>query len=179
MGLPPFLGAWRAVARTAARRIAVCAVLGSSATFAAAAGTVELRFIEPDRYADIGWRTLDRSRNLERLRIHLQGLSTQLPDGQRLTIDVLDVDLAGEEVPGLEMDPVRVLRGRADWPRMHLRWQLVGPGAATRAADEWLSDPVYLDRLAPSFASSEALPYDLRMVDEWFRARILQGQPPR
>ena len=173
------LGPLGAVLRTVAPRIVACVALGAAACATWGAGAVELRFIEPGSYADIGWRSLDRERNLERLRTHLQGLATQLPAGQRLTIDVLDVDLAGEEVPGPGPDAVRVLRGRADWPRMHLRWELSGSGASARGADEWLSDPVYLDRLPPAFASSEALPYDLRMVDDWFRVRIVQGQPPR
>ncbi len=77
------------------------------------------------------------------------------------------------------IDPVRVLRGRADWPRMRLRWQLSIPAGASRLGEEWLSDMTYLERLPPVSAASEALPYDLRMVDDWFRARIVQGQPPR
>jgi hypothetical protein len=155
------------------------ALLGAATMPAWAAGAVEVRFVDPQRYADIGWRVLDRERNLERLRTHFQGLAARLPDGQRLAIEVLEVDLAGEEVPGDRLDPVRVLRGRADWPRMRLRWQLSGPGTAARSADEWLADLTYLDRLAPAGSASEALPYDLRMVDDWFQARIVLGQPPR
>jgi hypothetical protein len=48
-----------------------------------------------------------------------------------------------------------------------------------RSGDEWLADLTYLDRLAPASSASDALPYDLRMVDDWFQARIVLGQPPR
>jgi hypothetical protein len=180
------LRSWQAARFTARRSalwLALCAclvaLLGAATLPARAAGAVEVRFVDLQRYADIGWRTLDRERNLELLRAHFQGLAARLPDGQRLAIEVLDVDLAGEEVPGDRLDPVRVLRGRADWPRMRLRWQLSGPGAAVRSGDEWLADLTYLDRLAPAGSASEALPYDLRMVDDWFQARIVLGQPPR
>lgn len=175
------------IPRTAARRGALRAALGAmlcAAVLAAAgptgaAATVEVRLVEPESYADIGWRLADRAQNLERLRLHFEGLSASLPAGQRLRIDVLDVDLAGEELPGPELNTVRVLRGRADWPRMRLRWALTDAGGATRQAEEWLTDPAYLDRMLPARTASEALPYDLRMVDEWFRARFVRGEPPR
>jgi len=173
------LRAPRGTALRTAQRVALYAALGAAAPAAWAAGAVEVRFIDPGRYADLGWRALDQERNLERLRAHFEGLAARLPDGQRLAIEVLDVDLAGEEVPGRHIDPVRVLRGRADWPRMRLRWQLSIPAGASRSGEEWLSDMTYLERLPPVSAASEALPYDLRMVDDWFRARIVQGQPPR
>lgn len=179
MGRSAFLEPLRTVVRRMAPRVVASLAMGACAAAAWGAGTVEVRFIEPDSYADIGWRPLDRARNLERLRTHLQGLAAQLPDGQRLAIEVLDVDLAGEELPAADRDAVRTLRGRADWPRMRLRWQLSGAGTGVRGAEEWLSDPVYLDRMPPAFAASESLPYDLRMLDDWFRARIVQGQPPR
>ena len=172
------LRSWRAPRRTAARA-ALCAALVAAALSTWGAGAVEVRFVDADRYADIGWRALDRERNLERLRAHFEGLSARLPDGQRLAIEVLDVDLAGEEMPSHRLEPVRVLRGRADWPRMQLRWQLSGPAAASRSGEEWLSDMSYLVRQPPVSAVSEALPYDLRMVDDWFQARIVLGQPPR
>ena len=114
------LRSWRAARFTARRSalwLALCAclvaLLGAATLPARAAGAVEVRFVDLQRYADIGWRTLDRERNLELLRAHFQGLAARLPDGQRLAIEVLDVDLAGEEVPGDRLDPVRVLRGQA------------------------------------------------------------------
>lgn len=168
--------------RHAAARFVLCVAAFLAALLAAlpalAAGTAEVRLVSPDTYADAGWHSFDRARNLQRLRAHLEALAARLPDGQRLSVEILDVDLAGEERPG-RMNGVRVLRGGADWPRMRLRWQLSGTGISPRGADEWLSDPSYLTRLPPPPASAEALPYETRMLDEWFQERILQGLSAR
>ena len=176
----PWSTHWRRPLRTAwLSGVCAAALAASVALPARAAGAVEVRLVDPQSYADIGWRLMDREQNLERLRQHFQGLATLLPEGQRLRIEVLDVDLAGEELPGPEPHTVRVLRGRADWPRMRLRWELSAPGLATRQAEEWLSDPAYLERMLPARAAGDALPYDLRMVDEWFRARFVPTEPRR
>lgn len=160
-------------------RILVGVLMAAWMAGASASGSVEVRFVEPQRYADIGLRVSDRENNLAQLRAHLEAFATRLPDGQRLSVDVLDVDLAGEELPSRHGDSLRVLRGRADWPRMRLRWQLTGPGGVERGAEEWLADVVYLNRLPPGFGANEALPYERRMLEEWFQARIVAGQPTR
>ena len=160
-------------------RMLVLALMGAWIAGAWAAGSIEVRFIEPQRFVDIGLRASDREANLAQLRAHLEGLAPRLLDGQRLSIDVLEVDLAGEERPAHHGNPVRVLRGRADWPRMRLRWQLTGPGAPERGAEEWLADLAYLNRLPPNFGTHEALPYERRMLEEWFQERIVAGQPAR
>lgn len=160
------------------RQLSLALTLMACTAAAGAAGTVEARLLGSERYADIGWTQADRIRHLETLMAHLQGLARQLPAGQRLAIDVLEVDLAGEEVPD-GGKTVRVLRGRADWPRMHLRWQLSSPGQVGRAGEEWIADPVYLDRLPPPFVATTPLPYELRLLEEWFASRILRGEPGR
>ena len=54
-------------------------------------------------------------------------LGRRLPDGQTLTIAVLDLDLAGSLRP-TPTGELRVLRGGADWPSMSLRYTLQADG---------------------------------------------------
>ena len=58
------------------------ALLAATALPAAAAGKVEVSFIEPDKFADAGRSSLDRERTLKTLGDYLQALGSELPDGQ-------------------------------------------------------------------------------------------------
>lgn len=156
---------------------ALAALMGLGvATQSAAAGRVEVRFVEPEHYTDIGRAPVDRERHLGLLERHLQALGARLPDGQVLRLEVLDVDLAGEERWVGRHPDLRVLRGRADWPRMQLRYTLIAGGQTLRSGDERLQDMAYLER-GGSLGRGEALAYDLRMLDEWFAARVLGPAP--
>lgn len=139
---------------------------------ARAAGTVTVNFIQPDRYADVGVGAVERQRNLDALKRHFVALGNRLPDGQVMTIDVLEVDLAGEVQPWRRNPDLRVLKGGADWPRMTLRWTLEGGGQPLRRGEDRLADMGYLSHLVGPPAG-EPLAYDRRMVDAWFRDRVL------
>lgn len=137
-----------------------------------AAGMLELKFIEAEKFSDIGRSSFERDRNLKTLTDYLQTLAAQLPDGRTLQLDVLNVDLAGEVRPGGGQE-IRVLRGAADWPQMKLRYTLTQNGAALKSGDAQLSDLGYLDRLHGQTSTYGDLPYDKRMLQDWFRKTFL------
>ena len=153
----------------------VCLAAGAPA--AHARGVVEVSFIEPERYTDIGWRPVDRERHLEILGRRLRDKAERLPDGQTLKVEVLDVDLAGAEFVWLRHPEIRVLKGRADWPRMQLRYTLSADGRALRSGQEQLQDMAYMER-STGLPHTDALAYDLRLLDEWFERRVLRGESP-
>lgn len=140
------------------------------------AAQVLVNFVEPQRYADIGRLAADRERALRALELHLRSLAARLPDGAQLRIEVLDVDLAGELYPTPRIEEQRVLRGRADWPRMHLRWALTAPGEAPRSGDDQLADMNYFGTVRSPDLDAE-LAYEKRMLDAWFAARFGSAQP--
>ncbi|NWG74534.1 MAG: DUF3016 domain-containing protein [Rubrivivax sp.] len=147
--------------------VALAALAGAAAVHAGVAVT----FVEPDRFADIGFMPADRREVLERLDAHLQAWGARrLRDGETLAVSVLDVDLAGEVRPG-PRDDVRVLLGGADLPRIHLRYELRVGGRVVGHGDERLTDPFYLDRRA-STRTDEALFYERRMLDDWLASRV-------
>lgn len=134
---------------------------------AAAGGVATVNFVKADQYTDIGRGVVDRERHLAILADHIKALGRQLPDGQVLAIEVLDVDLAGDIWPTRRFDDLRVLKGGVDWPRMHLRWTLQSAGRTLRAGDDRLSDMAYLARTS-RLGMTQALAHDLRMLDDWF-----------
>jgi len=135
-----------------------------------AAGTVQVSYVQPERFADAGDAGSDREDNLKALTSHFEGLAKRyLGDGQKLSIEVLDVDLAGEMRPLVRRagQDLRVLKGKTDWPRIKLRYTLESPSQAPRKAEQTVSDMDYLQRLAGHYAS-DPLRYERRMLDDWF-----------
>jgi hypothetical protein len=138
---------------------------------AQAAGTVQVRFVQPDKFSDVRDGHLRAEDNLQMLQRHLEEIGARyVTDGQTLKIEVLDVDLAGEVHRGGRLDDVRVLKGRADWPRIQLRYTLETPGAPARSREATVSDFAYLERTPTQ--PNEPLAYERRMLDEWFRAEF-------
>lgn len=157
--------------------LAVVAIVGLGASTACAAGSAEVLFTNEARFSDAGASASDRAANLAQLTNHLKRLAARhLPEGQKLTVEVHDVDLAGTSRPwrttGTE---VRVLRGRADWPRIELRYTLSGDGNIARTGKESVADLDYLQRIS-AYGSSEPLKHEKRMLDDWFRARFIEGR---
>ena len=138
--------------------------LGASAA-AHAAGTVEVRWLQPERFSDVGRNAMDRERTLASLAEILKQLGTQLPDGQTLTLDVSDVDLAGEIAPGRLRD-IRVLRDRADWPRMDLHFTLSAGSTLLKSGSAQLADMGYMH--GPP--ANGGYVYEQRMIERWFKS---------
>ncbi len=135
-----------------------------------AAERLQLRFVQPEQFADIGRNSVDREQNLRYLRQHVDRLGQGLPSGQRLEIEVLDVDLAGEVWPFARHE-VRVLRGGADGPHIHLRYTLRADDTLLAQGEERLSDLGYLFTRQRALVH-RPLPYEQRMLDAWFRQRF-------
>jgi len=150
-------------------------VLVVLASPARAAGTAEVRFVEPERFTDAGRGAQDREQALAVLAAHLQQLAQRLPDGQRLRVEVLDVDLAGEQRLRLGHE-VRVLRGAADWPQIRLRWTLEQGGSTLKSGEERLSDLGYLSHRATAGASEGGWPHEKRLLTQWFRGQFEGGR---
>jgi Protein of unknown function (DUF3016) len=137
---------------------------------ALAAGKIEVRFDQPQKYSDIGRNAFDRERTLKSLGDYLQSLATQLPDKQTLQVELLDVDLAGEVEPnwhGTGQD-VRVLRGRADAPHIRLRYTLQENEQALKAGEDNLADLNYFFASPPRDRQHSDLPFEKRMLQQWF-----------
>ena len=157
------------------RSIATAALLSLAATTASAAGTVNVTFVDPERFYDAGNSKHDEPANLKVIEQHFKDLGQRyLPDGQVLNISVLDVDLAGYMKPlyGSARE-VRVARGAADWPRIKVRYSLEAGGAPVKSAEETLADLNY-GRHGQTYlyTNRDPLRYEKQMLDSWFQARF-------
>jgi hypothetical protein len=139
-----------------------------------AGGTVNVSFIEPERFSDAGERSYYYSpATLQKVEQYLQHLGQRyLPDGQALKVEVTDIDLAGElrPVPG-RGDWVRIARGKADWPRFKLRYTLEAGGQPVKQGEETLANLDYMHVL-PDIGSYEPMRYERLLLEAWFKARF-------
>lgn len=142
-------------------------IAASAATLPAAAATLDLSWSHPERFTDIGRGDVDRDRRLAALAAHFEQLARRLPAAQALTIEVLDVDLAGEIEP-TGTRQLRFVRDRADWPRMTLRYSLADGGRTVASGVARLSDLNYLHSTLDQTRRDDDLVYEKRMVDRWF-----------
>ena len=144
-----------------------------AAAAAQAAGSVSVTYVQQNKFADIGWSNRDVEDNLKELTRHFETLAARhLADGQKMNVEVLDIDLAGEMRWSRRAgQDLRVLKGGTDWPRIKLRYTLEAAGQAPRSAEDNLADMAYLQRITGARAG-EPLHYEKRMLDEWFAAQF-------
>lgn len=164
--------------RSALRPIApiafgIAVAMQAAALAVHAAGTVQVSYVQPDRFIDAGQRPSDVEDTLSELTRHFELLAKRhLPDGQALRIEVLEIDLAGSTHPWRHAaQDIRLLKGGADWPRIQLRYTLESTSLGPRKAELWVADMGYLQRIGGRYAS-ESLGYEKRMLAEWFSAEF-------
>jgi hypothetical protein len=150
---------------------ALAGVLLANAAYAAPA---TVSFVDPDHYPDMPASQIERERVLGELRQHIDRLAARLPAGQHLSVEVLDLDLAGTLKPASTRPDLRVLTGGADWPRMHLRYRLEQDGKVLLAGDDQLADMAYLEHMN-RYPSSTSLRYEKQMLDDWFKNKLKPG----
>lgn len=153
----------------------LAAVLATVGTQALAAGSAQVSYLHPEKFSDAGFGGFERERTLRSLTEHFEALGKRLPDGQILRVEVLDIDLAGE-VWSHTPSQVRVLRGRADWPHMSLRYTVLDGSRTVKAGETHLADMNYLFNLRGDQRYGD-LPYEKRMLDRWFNEQIALPTP--
>ncbi len=135
----------------------------------------EVTFLNPDRYTDASPTRFvanerERDATLAVLREHLQSLGARhLKDGDRLRIEVLDVDLAGvvQLSPSGQRD-LRVKR-EAGAPEIDLRYVLVRAGVESSGVER-VVDLGYLSNF--NRCRGRDLCYEKIMLEQWFARRF-------
>jgi hypothetical protein len=145
----------------------------------ALAGTAQVTFVSPEKFTDIGRYTDSREAAENRAQIarHIEQLAErELPAEQTLEVEVLDVQLAGRfEYRYLWPREVRVMRP-VTWPSIKLRYRLKLGEQVLASGEETVSDLDYLQRIN-LYPTSDPRRYEKRMLDEWFRQRLVERKP--
>jgi hypothetical protein len=154
----------------ATSRTLLLASLLVASSAALGADRAEVSFRDPVNFADAGFGTVERERNLGLLAAHLHHLAERLPAGQSLHVEMLDVDLAGE-IQLIRTHPIRVVGNTADAPQIVLRFELRDGAKVVRSGEERLIDVGYQWSLPDRFDDAP-LRFERRMLDNWFEQRF-------
>jgi len=156
------------------RSITTAALLSLAAAAASAAGTVNVNFVDSDKFYDAGNSKREIPANLKVLEQHLQQLGQRyLPDGQVLNITVLDIDLAGYMKPLRNGEEVRIARGKADWPVITMRYSLEANGQPIKSGEERVADMNYgRHGQAYAYSTRDPLHHEKLMLEGWLRSRF-------
>jgi hypothetical protein len=158
-------------------RAFLVALAALAALTSAAAARVDIRFIQPERYVDEDFRnSYTRERLVAEFDRFLKAEGARhVRAGQTLRIEVLDIDLAGQNRPfASRLGDVRVMR-EVTPPSVRLRYVLEERGRVVARGEETLLDWNYLSN-ARARNSSEWLPYEKAMLRDWFRRRFGDAQ---
>jgi Protein of unknown function (DUF3016) len=149
---------------TTALTLACTALFVSAAT-----AKTTVNFVKSEDFVDMPTAVWEKARVMESLQTHLTKLGEKLPAGQDLTIDILDIDLAGRQEPYYHGRPdVRVMRGGADWPMIQLRYKIEENSKVIREGEERLADLNYQNQFQ-GIKNNDALKYEKRLLDGWFK----------
>jgi hypothetical protein len=133
---------------------------------------VTVTFTKPDQYSDMPWSSIDREHVLKELQEFLVQLGSKLPADRDLKLDIVDIDLAGRVDPGRRFNDIRIMRGRADWPRMDVRYSLESNGKVLEQGEDHLSDMSYLMSIN-TYPNGDSLRYEKHMINDWFAKKFL------
>lgn len=141
---------------------------------------VTVSFVRPESYTDAGDFDRDPRQTLALIERYLKDVGERfLAPQESLRIEVMDVSLACRpRLLGTRYSVTRICTGEADWPRIELRYALISSSGQTTRAAEIVADTIYLRRLEPAYWSV-SLPYEKRMLDNWFRARFAAHERER
>jgi hypothetical protein len=142
-------------------------LLLSPTSFAASS---EVTWTDYKSYRDIhegnGGRKQFRERIFEDFEKHFAQLAATLPEGQTLTIDVTDVDLAGDTHVG-GINRMRVIKHMYS-PRMNFSYKLVAAdGNVIQSEDVVVKDMNFMSNTNLKYRN-KSLGYEKKMLDDWF-----------
>jgi hypothetical protein len=141
------------------------------AASAGACAAAKVTYADPEKMTDVPRFASEREGMEATLREHIETLAAKLPAGQELTVEFLDIDLAGDVFPRVPVRDIRVMKGQADWPRMHLRYSIEQDGKVLRSGDREIADPNYL--MGSNRYQQELYGHEKQLLDDWFRKELL------
>ncbi|KQP50207.1 DUF3016 domain-containing protein [Methylobacterium sp. Leaf108] len=169
------------MAHVAARIVLAMGAVAAVTLPTAATAEVVVRFIAPDRFTDaqnrFGSGLSLRVTLAEVGRIMERYGREALRPGETLTVDVLDIDLAGFEQPGANIPyGLRVVRDITP-PRFGLRYVLSHGKRRILSGEEVVTDQSFLMR--SSRLSQGSFSHERELLRDWFRIRIAERRPQR
>lgn len=145
------------------------------------AATVEVTYTEPNKFSDM--RPGERHRHAFQEEVfynvnkHLTKLAKKLPEDQTLTIEFIDIDLAGDiRFTGGQL--FRVVSNIYS-PRLQFNYQLTDKNKhIIKSGEENIRDTSFMMHQRLRY-KNEAFGYEKKVLDEWFKDTFLDKSAPK
>ena len=155
------------------RTVILLAVAGAIVSATPALAEVRVTFINAAEYRDRDFRNpKKRETTLDAFRRFFRKLGKQyLQPGEVVTLEVLDIDLAGDFEPGRRhLGNVRIMDGITP-PRFKMRFRLTVNGRIISQGEESIVGTNYLMGFSAR-NSSDTFAFEKQMLRRWFRKRF-------
>ncbi len=135
------------------------------------AASLEINWIEPDKYRDIDPGNSSKKRFHKRVFETLENQfidqANKLPEGYQMKISVTDIDLAGD-IRFATADRIRIVKD-IYFPSMHFSYELLDKEQKSLAAAEIeIKDMGFLQGISSVSRKNDFLYYERKMTDDWF-----------
>lgn len=148
-------------------------LLGSALPSVAA---INVSFDKSRKYADAGMSGDEAISNVRDLATYIAGIAKRdLPVDAEFNVEILDVDLAGDRRLVGRGVWIRHMSGDADWPNLKVKFTLHVPGRPPMEGIDKISGENYL--MHGESLSYDPMRYEKLMIDQWFKYRIVEGNP--
>jgi len=140
----------------------------SSTVFAA---SLEINWVEPDKYKDIdpgnSSKARYRTRVFTALEKYFKDLVISLPEEYKMKISVTDIDLAGD-VQFAHTDRIRFIK-ELYFPSMHFAYELLDKEQKSLISNEVkIKDMSFLHDVRSASRHNDFLYYEGEMIADWF-----------
>lgn len=163
------------------KKILIAVLLASLNYGTAYAGESKLNWGNLDKFADIQEGREHREVFRENLKKEFSEvfnhLAKKLPEGYTLTVQINDIDLAGDIRPSTSIWQVRIMTS-IYWPSMNFEYELRNEkNEIVASGKEQLRDMDYLNR--PRIPSGRThFEFEEKMLQDWFRHQFKSGEFP-
>ncbi len=151
-------------------------LLGLASQVASAAeNRLDVIFSQPEKFRDVKESDMGSDKERDALLVTLKtfladNIHYYVAEGQKLTITVTDIDMAGDFEPwrGAEMSNVRIVKDIYP-PRINLTFKLTdAEGKVLKEGERKLSDTMFLMRISLQ-SRSDPLRYEKALLEDWLR----------
>jgi hypothetical protein len=143
----------------------------------AQAGTIEVKWQDPDSYTDIrhgnSHKTKFRKNLFTQLEQHLEKLTEKSPKQLTLKIKVTNLNLAGDVRYNFSMSQDIRMVQHMYWPSIEFEYSLMNDEQVVKSETVKLKDMAFMDRGGRSRLNHDSYYYEKRMLTEWI-AKDLQ-----
>jgi hypothetical protein len=145
---------------------------------------ISVAWVAPKKFTDVKEANFSSSKFrkhvFNHLEKHLDKLAQDLPEGQKMSFEMTNLDLAGRVEPGrmlglgIGMDDVRVMRD-IDIPRIKFTYTVTDAnGQVIKTEDVNLKDMGYLDS-SNHIRRDRPFFYEKDMLSKWFKKEVLNA----